>query len=84
VAAFGGWEMVVVAILICSYEVGFPYMVNQLGWALFGPPENIYSFGNLVLHRIIAWLICTTPVAWMVLWGYSTLAASRLPNGKAS
>ena len=51
VAAFCGWELVVVAILICSYEVGFPYMVNQLGWAVFGPPENIYSFRNLLHFR---------------------------------
>jgi hypothetical protein len=76
VPAFCGWELAVVAILICSYEIAFPYMVNQLGWALFGPPEEIYSFRNLMLHRIIAWLICTTPVAWMALWGYSKFDAS--------
>lgn len=68
---FAAWQLVVIAVLVWSYEIGFPYMVNQIGWALFGPPEDIYSFQNLVLHRIIAWMLCTTPVAWIVLWGYS-------------
>lgn len=82
-AVFCGWELVVVAVLIWSYEVGFPYIVNQVGWAIFGPPENLYSFRNLVLHRIIAWLVCTTPVAWLALWVYSKVAVSRRHNAEA-
>jgi hypothetical protein len=74
-AAFCGWQLVVVVVLIWSYEAGFHYMVNELGWALFGPPEDAYSFRNLVLPRIIAWMLCTTPVGCMALWGYSKFGA---------
>ena len=65
------WQMIVLAVLTWSYELGFPYMINQLGWRLFGPPTEIYSFMNLVLHRIIAWLLCTMPVSWAAVWIYS-------------
>ena len=65
------WQMIIMLVLVCSYEVGFPYMINQLDWRIFGPPTEIYSFQNLVLHRIIAWLLCTIPVAWLAVWLYS-------------
>ena len=68
--SFCGWQLMVVAVLIISYEFGLTYMVNQLVWALFGPPENIYSFRNLALHRTITWLLCTIPVAWIALWAH--------------
>jgi hypothetical protein len=48
----GCWQLVTMLVLATSYEFGFPYMINQLGWRLFGPPTEIYSFQNLVLHRI--------------------------------
>ena len=46
-------------------------MINWLGWSIFGAPENIYSYTNLLLHRVLAWLILTTPVAWFALCLYS-------------
>jgi hypothetical protein len=64
-------EVLVVLVLVSSYEIGFSYSLNQLGWAVLGPPDNVYSFQNLVLHRIIAWLIETTPVSWTALWLHS-------------
>jgi hypothetical protein len=67
---FVSWEVAVVAVLICSYEVGFAYRIHQFDWALFGPQENLYSFRNLILHRIIAWLLCTIPVSCLTLWIY--------------
>lgn len=79
VLSFLGWQAAVVATLTWSYEVGFPYTVNQLGWALFGPPDDLYSLRNLVLPRIIGWLICTTPPALVVLWLHGGLRSS-LPN----
>jgi hypothetical protein len=82
-AVFCEWELVVIAVLIWSYEISFPFLVNQVGWAMFGPPEDIYSFPNLVLHRIIAWLLCTTPIAWLALWGHSKFAESRRHKGEA-
>ena len=68
------WEALVLLVLVSSYEIGFPYSLNQVGWAIFGVPDNIYSFTNLALPRIIAWFIETTPVAWTSLWLYSKFA----------
>lgn len=65
------WESLLLVVLVGSSEIGFPYSLNQLGWALFGLPDDVYSFQNLVLHRIIAWLIETTFVAWTSLWFHS-------------
>ena len=78
------WEAAVVAILIWSYEVGFPYKINQLGWAIFGPPDNLYSFHNLMLHRIVAWLICTTPVALVGLFFDRWLAGPDTSGRRAT
>src|SRR6266404_6703365 len=55
------WEAVTFAALVWSYETGFSYRLNQLDWRLFGPPDDLYSLRNLLLPRIIAWLLCTTP-----------------------
>jgi hypothetical protein len=83
--AFTVWEAVVVAILVWSYEVAFPYRVNQLAWAIFGPPRELYSFQNLVLPRVVAWLICTTPIAGVMLWLYDKLsAASPVSNPEST
>ena len=69
-----GWEVLVVFVLVSSDETGFPYALNQIGLAIFGPPENVYSFQNLALHRAIAWFIETTPIAWIALWVHTKLA----------
>lgn len=69
--AFCLWQVVVVAVLVSSYELGFHLWLHELDWAVFGAPENLYSFRNLALHRIVAWFICTTPVACVALWLYS-------------
>jgi hypothetical protein len=68
------WEVLVILVLVSSYEIGFSYSLHQVAWTVFGPPDNVYSFSNLVLHRIAAWLIETTPVAWTSLWLHSKLA----------
>jgi hypothetical protein len=68
------WEVVVILVLMSSYEMGFSYSLNQVCWMVFGPPDNIYGFRNLLLPRIIAWLIETTPVAWTSLWLHSKLS----------
>ena len=62
------WELLLVPILIWSYWFSLHYKINQIAWAVNGPPENIYSFTNLALPRLIAWLICTVPVGLAVLW----------------
>jgi ribose/xylose/arabinose/galactoside ABC-type transport system permease subunit len=72
VVTFGAWQVGVVAALVWSYEAGFPYMVNRLDWTLFGPSE-VYSLRNLVLPRIIAWIVCTMPPIWAACWLHSGL-----------
>ncbi len=76
VVAFWLWQMVVFTVLICSYEAGGSYKINQAVWALFGPPADLYNVANFVLPRIIAWLLCTIPVSWFALWRYSKLTKS--------
>jgi hypothetical protein len=71
------WEVLVVFVLVSSYEIGFPYALHQVEWAVFGPTDDVYSFQNLALHRIIAWLIETTPVAWIALWAHTKLARAE-------
>ncbi len=61
------WEVLVVFVLVSSYEIGFSHALHEIDWAVFGP-NDVYTFRNLALHRIIAWLIETTPVAWIALW----------------
>jgi hypothetical protein len=68
VASTVAWQVLLFPILLCSYMMSFGYRINQLGWAIFGPPENLYSYTNLVLPRIVAWLLCTTPVCVAALW----------------
>jgi hypothetical protein len=76
-AAFALWQLTVVAVFVCSYEVGFACWVHELDWAVFGHRE-IYSYRNLVLPHVVAWLVWTTPVAWAVLRLYA-----RAPSRQA-
>ncbi len=69
---FAAWQVAAAGALVWSYESGFPSMVRRLDWTLFGPTD-VYSFRNLVLPRIIAWIVCTTPLIWTVGWFYSGL-----------
>ncbi len=65
------WEVAAIAVLIWAIQIGFAYEIHQLDWKLFGPSDDLYSFRNLFLPRIIAWLVSTTPVAVITLWAYS-------------
>jgi hypothetical protein len=73
---FMAWQTVVVAVLVWSYEAGFPNMISRLDGDLFGPVVDLYSFRNLALPRILAWLLCTAPVAGVMLWVYSKVGAT--------
>lgn len=70
----GTWESTTILMLALSYEYGLPYAISQFGWKVFGPPTSVYSFANLTLPRIIAWLECTVPTAWLSIWSYSYLS----------
>jgi hypothetical protein len=68
IICFAVAEVALLLTLIWSYESAFPFTLNQIGWKLFGPPADIYSFRNLVIHRWIAWQICTTPIVLIAHW----------------
>jgi hypothetical protein len=83
IVTFAAWQASVVGALVWSYEVGFGSLINRLDWALFGPPE-IYSFRNLVLPRIIAWLVCTMPPICAAWWWYSGACDRSADSGPGS
>ncbi len=76
-AMFLLWEIPVLALLAWKYETGLHYMINQLKWTLFGPPDDLYSVRNLGLPRLLAWLLCTLPVCIAVTWYCSRRLAGR-------
>jgi len=63
----GCWQLITMLVLVTSFEFGFSYMIHQLDWWVFGPQIELYSFRNLELHRIVAWLICTVPITWVAV-----------------
>lgn len=71
------WEFLAVLVLVSSYEIGFSYALNQVGWAIFGPPDDLYGFRNVLLPRVISWFIEMTPVAWTSLWLCSRLGEEK-------
>jgi hypothetical protein len=79
------WELAVVSVLIWSYETSFAYnVIHEWDWAIFGAPYNLYGLRNFMVHRLIAWLICTTPVCALALWLYGAgpaVAESSRRNG---
>lgn len=75
--AFLGWVFTAWLALIVAYETGLSYKVNKLDWALFGPPANLYSFRNLMLHRIITWFLCTISMGVIALWTYAFMTMPR-------
>jgi hypothetical protein len=64
------WEVALLVMCIVAYEFGLPYQINQLGWKLFGPAEDLYSFSNLILPRLIAWLLYSIPASCIGLYVY--------------
>jgi hypothetical protein len=78
VAASIAWELFLVPVLIWSYVFILHYKLSQLGWAIWGPPENIYSFTNLLLPDLIAWLLCTVPVDVTVLRLHEKMAGQSI------
>jgi hypothetical protein len=77
---FALWQIAVTAILICSYETSFSYrVIHELEWTILGAPDNLYGFRNIMVHRIIAWLICTMPLSWLALRLYGLDEKTSLP-----
>jgi hypothetical protein len=80
--ALVAWQLAVVAALMLSYETGLAYAINQIDWAVFGPPANLYGFRNLILPRLIVWFAVTTPISIAALWcpASRTTVASDQPT----
>jgi hypothetical protein len=72
------WQLATMLVLMMSFECGFPYMIHQLDWWVFGLQVETYSFRNLVFHQIIAWLLCTVPISWIAVRAY--LRARETPS----
>ena len=77
VACSIAWELFLVPVLVCAYLSNLHYKISQLGWAIIGPPRDLYGFANAALPRLIAWLICTVPLAVLALWFYGQAKAPR-------
>jgi hypothetical protein len=58
----GTWELLVVIVSIAAYELEWAYRLNKLVWRLFGPSDDLYSFQNLLLPRLVIWVSCTIPI----------------------
>lgn len=76
-AMFLLWELPILTFLAWNFETGLHSTINQFMWTLFGPPDDLYSVRNVVLPRLLAWLLCTLPVCIAVTWYCSRRLASR-------
>jgi hypothetical protein len=83
---FVAWHAATVTALVASEEFGLFWLVHRLDWMIFGAPADLYSFRNVMLPRIIAWVAATTTAIGLVLWIRNKLAPlqMRLPVGPAS
>jgi hypothetical protein len=63
--AFVLWEVAVLCVILAGYQLQLTWKLNQLGWFLFGPPDSMYTFRNLMLPRLLEWLVCTVPVGFV-------------------
>jgi hypothetical protein len=57
------WEVAVMAALILAHRSNLLWRIHEIDWALFGAPESMYSFRNLMWPRLVSWWICTVPVS---------------------
>lgn len=76
--AWLGWTWLVWSALVFASTFGISYQINQLFWALFGVPNDLYSFRNIMLHRIVTWFLCTIPTSIVALRVYTKLTTPRI------
>lgn len=67
------WEGALLLFDVLAGHGRLSWHINQLGWAIFGAPEDLYSFSNLILPRILAWLLYSTPAALIGIWLFGRL-----------
>jgi hypothetical protein len=68
--ALFAWEIVVMGVLVWSYESSFSFLLHTIDLYLRGQTVETYSFRNQVLPRLVAWLVCTVPVGWLAVTLY--------------
>ena len=71
------WESVLLTFSIVAEKLNLSWHIHQLVCAVFGR-EDLYSFTNLVLHRVLAWLLYSTPAALMGIWLFGKLNRKTL------
>lgn len=74
VGTFIAWHAAAVAALVASNEWDLPWIVHRLDREIFGTPESLYTWRNLVWPRVIAWVLSSTPAIAAVLWLRSKVA----------
>ena len=73
------WQVALLALwTLDETKLNLSWKINQLGWALFGPPDNLYNFANLALPRLLAWSIVATPAAVIGLVVFERLSRTAL------
>jgi len=73
---FLAWEAVVMMALLAAYKLQLFWFFHEIDWAIFGPPESIYTFRNIMLPRLLAWLVCTVPIGIVALSSFSRQAVA--------
>ena len=74
IGTFVAWHAAAVVALVASEELGLFWVFHRIDWILFGTPENLYSFRNLMMPRVIAWVLSSTAAIAVVLWVRAKLA----------
>jgi len=73
-ATFIAWHAACLAALVISEESGLYWAFHRVDWALFRPPDNLYSLRNVMLPRVIAWVVSSSMAIITVLWLRSKVA----------
>lgn len=61
-----------------AMQLGLEYHINVVVlWPLFGAPDDIYSFRNLAVPRILAYIVTSIPAFLAGLITYQSLSQDR-------
>ena len=71
--AWLAWQVYFSELYFVGAQAGIGYKFNQLLWWLFGVPEDLYGFRNMVLHRIVIFAAISAPPTLFGLLVYQRL-----------
>jgi hypothetical protein len=66
------WYLSTAFLHFTNLHFALSYQVNNSIWLVFGPPESVYSFRNLILPRLIIITIFSIPPAVIGLFIYES------------